>query len=91
MRIFAVGQTVTHRVPKFNRLHHRAETEEEPVRVVNVKREEDVLRVEETPRDALAPSADIVVAVATVGNEETCPKMGVNKQRGWAADCDDRV
>ena len=61
------------------------------MRVVNVKREEDVLRVEETPRDALAPSADIVVAVATVGNEETCPEMRANKPGGWAADLDDRA
>ena len=65
------------------------------MRVVNVKREENILRVKETSIDALAPSADIVVAVATavatVCNEETCPKMGVNKPRGWAADRDDRV
>ena len=59
------------------------------MRVVDVEREEDVFRIEEAPRDALAPCADVVVAVTVVGNEETCPEMRVDKPRGWAADPDD--
>ena len=42
------------------------------MRVVDVEREEDDLRIEEAPRNALDPSADIVVTVTVVGNEETC-------------------
>ena len=61
------------------------------MRVVDVEREEDVFRIEEAPRDALAPCADVVVAVTVVGNEETCPEMRVDKPRGWAADRDDRA
>ena len=70
-------------------MYCRAEMEEEPVRVVDVEWEEDVLRVEEAPRNTLAPGAYIVVTVSVVGNEETCPEMRVNKPGGWAADRDD--
>ena len=53
------------------------------MRVINVKREEHILRVEETSRDALAPSADIVIAIATICDEKTCPKWeSINREVG---------
>ena len=61
------------------------------MRVVDVEGKEDILRVEEAPRNTLTPGAYIVVTVSVIGNEETCPEMRANKPGGWAADLDDRA